>query len=492
MRNREKEYFIMDENKNNKVSLFVFIGMTCALVASIRNITNVAAAGWTMFAYMIIAIVLYTLPVAFISGEFAAEFPGDGGPENWVTSAIGPRWGMVTSWMLWVQMFPGMVMVGSVLAPMLATTISQPQLATNNIFTLVCILVVYWIVTLLNFKFDMAKIGGKIGTWLGIYIPVIFLFVGGLATLIKLGINPNGMLGNFDPALLVPDQQSAGTLNQLIPIMFIFTGIELSSVYMTRLKNPTKDYMKGVIAAMIFMALFNVVNGFLLANAINAKGGVQLNNIAQGFGAMMSVLGLPGWFTNVFALLVFLGVAVQLSAWATGPSKTITASARRGVYPPKFGWWKTNKLGVSRGVLLTQATVISLFSLLYLLVPAINTAFLLLTSATAIMYNVVYVIMGVAVWRARKTHPNINRPFKVAALGAVVTIMIIVIVAATIASFVTGTLMGAIIQLVITIVLIAIPLIVYANRKDSWRTDIEAALARGEGGVDQTAAVDVA
>ena len=32
---------------------------------------------------------------------------------------------------------------------------------------------------------------------------------------------------------------------------------------------------------------------------------------------------------NLFSLLVFIGVAVQLSAWASGPAKTVTESARK-------------------------------------------------------------------------------------------------------------------------------------------------------------------
>jgi amino acid transporter len=255
--------------------------------------------------------------------------------------------------------------------------------------------------------------------------------------------------------------------------MFIFTGIELSSVYMTRLKNPAKDYMKGVTIAVVFMALFNVINGFLLANAINVKDGVHLSDIAQGFGAMIKVLGLPGWIVNVFALMVFFGVAIQLSAWATGPSQTITASARRGLYPAKFGFWKTNKMGVSRNVLLTQATVISLFAFLYLVVPSINSAFLLLTDATAIMYNVVYVIMAIGAIKARKDQPNLTRSFKAPALMGIVVLLIVVIVAATIASFASGSLSGAIIQVVITIVLVTIPLIIYSNRNENWKKEVD-------------------
>ncbi|MGL6291992.1 hypothetical protein [Eubacterium aggregans] len=65
----------------SKVSTFTFIGMTCTLVASVRNIPDVAATGWTMFFYMIVGALLFGLPIALISGEYAGMYPSAaGGP----------------------------------------------------------------------------------------------------------------------------------------------------------------------------------------------------------------------------------------------------------------------------------------------------------------------------------------------------------------------------------------------------------------------------
>jgi len=171
----------------SKVGTLAFVGMTCALVANVRNVPSVASTGWAMFFYMIVAVLFYGFPISMIAGEYAGMFPKAGGPELWVTHSLGKKWGFVTSWLLWVQMFPGMVMVASVLAPMLGEVFNNHALGNNKLFILVCILGVYWGVTLLNLKFDMAKIVGKIGIWLGLYIPVSILLVLGIAALVKKG-----------------------------------------------------------------------------------------------------------------------------------------------------------------------------------------------------------------------------------------------------------------------------------------------------------------
>ena len=464
------------ESKSQKINLLAFIGMTCALVASVRNIPGVSAAGWTMVFYMAVSVLLYALPISLISGEYAGMFPGDGGPELWVTSSLGEKWGFVTSWLLWVQMFPGMVMVASALAPTLAGTVGMPELEQNNIFTLACILVVYWAVTLLNFKYDMAKIGGKIGVWLGLYIPVAALLVLGLAALAKTGLDPKSVLGRFSAGKLVLDSETVSSLKYLLPIMFVFTGIEMSSVYITRLENPTKNYFRGVISALVFMALFNVVNGFLLADAVEGK--LELDNIAQGLAVYCRVLGLPPVLVNIFCLMVFIGFAVQLSAWATGPSKTITASARRGLYPPRFGFWNTNGHDVSVSILLTQATVISIFALSFLLIPEVNEAFLLLVSTTTVVYSIVYLIMGAGILKLRKSRPDLARPFRIGKKGdaliwIITAVMFATVVISTAASLLAASAFDAFAELIMAAALFIAPLIIYRYRKPSWKTDVK-------------------
>ncbi|AZY50761.1 amino acid permease [Bordetella avium] len=475
---------------SNPIGLFTFIGMTCALVASVRNIPDLSATGWSMFFYMFVATFMFALPITLISGEFAGMKPKEGGPELWVTSGIDERWGFVTSWLLWVQMFPGMVMVASSLAPLLAIAIGNNAIGENNTFTLICILVVYWAISILNMFFDMAKIGGRIGAWLGVYIPVIMLLVLGVAATIKTGIQTNNYLGEFSVAKLFPDTLSAtGSLQYFAAICFIYTGIEMSSVYIPRLKNPIATYIKGIFIALVFMLLFNLVNAFLLANAV-APGQIQLNNIAQGPLLWLQALGLPMWIGNVFAGCVFIGVAVQLSAWASGPAKTIQASARRGLYPPSLGYWRENKYGVSRTIILTQAIIISLFALVYLLIPAVNAAFLLLVTATSVIYCVVYILMAVGIVKMRKAQPDVPRPFRIGGanskgnfwLWVVIVVFLGTILASIILTLFTFSFVDAAIVIGITVVLTGLPLYIHHIRKPQWRVDVEAKMqALGQG-----------
>lgn len=83
-----------DTGSSKQITTMTFIGMTCALVASVRNIPDVAATSWTMIFYMLVAVLLYAFPISLISGEFAGMFPQKGGPELWVSNALGKKMGV--------------------------------------------------------------------------------------------------------------------------------------------------------------------------------------------------------------------------------------------------------------------------------------------------------------------------------------------------------------------------------------------------------------
>ena len=118
---------------------------------------HLAATGWTQISYLIAAVVLFAIPIALIAAELATAYPKEGGPQVWVKEAFGERFGFVTSWLLWVQMFFGMVMIASTVGVMIGYGVGSPKLAQSNIFIFICIIVGYWLVTLLNMKLIWLK-----------------------------------------------------------------------------------------------------------------------------------------------------------------------------------------------------------------------------------------------------------------------------------------------------------------------------------------------
>lgn len=464
-----------DQKVAKNLTLGTFIGMTMALCATVRSIPSVAATGWAQITYMLFAVIFFALPVALIAGELGTMMQADGGPQLWVKTALGERWGFVTSWLLWVQMFPGMVMVASTIGPLIGNTVGDATLGNNHWFTLACILVCYWIITFLNLKFDMAKFGGQLGVWLGVYIPIVILMVMGALATIKVGINPHGYLGDFSFAKLIPhDVQS---LQYFAAIAFVFVGIEISSVYIPRLHNAEKNYSNGVLIALIGLILMNIVNSIFVSNIV-PNGQIELTNITQPILLYCKVLHWPLWIGNVFSFLVVIGVLIQLSAWVTGPGQTMIQVARDGQLPPKWHYYRMNEYGASRNIILTQSICISLFALLYGVMKNVNGVFLTLTNTTTILYAIVYVLIAIALIKLRKQQPNTPRPYRIGKSGNGLAYLVSYALLFGIAVVIIGTLVAtplsqSIMIIILTVVLVVIPIIIDKKKKDSWKTDVD-------------------
>lgn len=473
----------MSEEKKYRYGFMSFVGVTMAMVANVRSIPTIAATGWQQISYLLFAVLFFALPVVFIAGEFGSAFPGNGGPQLWVKEGLGSKWGFVVAWLLWAQMFPGLIMVTSTLGPLIGETFGQPQLATNHWFMFICILVATWVITLLSFKLNVAKIGGNYGVWVGVYIPVIILIVLGVASTIKTGLRPDSYLGKFSWAKLIPNLTDTQTLTYFSAIMFLFTGIELTSVYIPQLKDYKRNYIRGVFLSLILIVLLNVINSMMVSNVV-PKGSVQLSNIAQPIALYCTVLHLPMWITNIFSLLVALGVILQLSSWINGPAHTISQVAREGFLPAKWGFHKTNEYDISKNLLWTQIIILTIFALLYAFAKDVNDMFLTLTNATNVLYMLVYMIMAIAFIKLRYKQPDMERPFRVGGKNGgngvawlVACVLWLAIAIVFLSILVSNTLVDILLVVVISVVLFVIPLIISHFKNPQWLEQVKKDLA---------------
>lgn len=464
--------------KSKKLSLFGLIGITMAFFGTVRSVPTLASTGWSQIFYMLLAACVFALPIALMSAELSTGWPEEGGPQVWVRNALGEKWGFVTSWLLWVQMFFGMVMVASTVGVLLGYVINRPELGTNNIFIFVMILISYWGITLLNLKFDMVKIAGDWGAIIGVYIPFLALVILGVLYMAKHGINADSYLGHFEAGKLLPDFSDLGSLPTLTGIIFIFAGVEISSVHANNIDNPKRNYPIAVIASVLLLVVFNLVAGLSVADSVPA-GKMELANITQPFVIMTQDLGIPSIFNNIISLMILVGVLVQLSAWVLGPSKSMIKVADEGNLPPFFQ--KRNAKGIPITFVMIQAIVISLVSFLYVVIPDISAAFLIITITTTILYCIVYLLIAISAIKLRYKMPEVERPFRLGSKGnglmgfvaglsilsVIVTILVSLIPPSSISE--SGHIGYIIYQVAATVIMVVIALLIFKFKKPEWK-----------------------
>ncbi|GAA0069029.1 tyrosine-tyramine antiporter [Clostridium sardiniense] len=461
------------ENRNKKLTLFQLVGISIAFYGSVRSVPTLAIVGWQQIFFMIGAAVLFAIPISLIAAELATGWPEEGGSQVWVKEALGERWGFVTAWLLWVQLFFGMVMVSSTVGVMLAYAIGRTELAQNNMFIFIIIVISYWTVTLLNFKFDMGKVVGSIGSVVGIYIPFVALVVLGLWWTFKHG---NVYLGPFNVQTAIPSLASLDKLSFFSGIIFIFSGLEIASVHANNIENPKRNYPISVFLSMGLLIIFNLIAGLTEANTIPSDK-IELSNITQPFQIYFNELGMP-WLTNIIAGMIAIGVLAQLSAWVLGPSKAMIKVAEEGNLPPIFQ--KRTRRDVPITFVLIQAIVVSLVAIVYVVVPDVNNSFFMVLILTTILYSIVYIFIILAEIILKYKKPDVHRAFTIpggkagmwitcilAMIGVIITIVVSLIPPSSIPP--EGDTMYIAFQVIGTIICFISPLIIYAFKKDSWK-----------------------
>ena len=79
--------------------------------------------------------------------------------------------------------------------------------------------------------------------------------------------------------------------------------------------------------------------------------------------------------------------------------------------PPMFD--RTNKYGAPVAVLVIQALIGSVISLLYVFLPSVNQAYWILSAMTVELLCIVYILVFASVIKLRYSQPDTPRPFKI-------------------------------------------------------------------------------
>lgn len=462
--------------KSSKLNLFKLIMITLAFIMSIRNLPMLAETGWNQVFFMILAAILFLIPNALLSAELATGWPKAGGVYEWIRLAFSDRCAFIAAWMLWVQMFFGMVMIGSFIAAMIAF-IFDPALANNNLYIAAMIIIMYWFVTILNLRgLKSGSMISSVGYIVGVLIPFILILGFGLAY--YLGNSPVEITA-FSWKEAIPDFSKLSNLTIFVGIIFIYAGVEVSSVHANEVDNVRKNYPLAMFIAALVLIILNVLGAFSIELAIPPYRINLASGIMQTFETFFKAEGVT-WLLPVVAFLAAVGAFGQLSTWVLGPSKAMQQVARNGFMPK---WWhKTNKNDVPVRFLFVQATMISLVALIYVIVPSVNAGFFMVLILTMVLYGVMYVLMFAAGIKLRYKYPEVKRAYKipggkagiwiVGGIGVLTMVFVIVISMVPPANLKVGSpLFYTAFQLSGLVIFLIIPLIIYARRKPSWKEE---------------------
>ena len=385
------------------------LGLALVIISamdSIRNLPTTATFGWACVFFYFLAVIAYLVPVAFTSAELATAFPGDGGVYAWVKEAFGERWGFLAVWCDWSE---NIVWFPTVLVFLATTTayVFAPDLADDKVFLVAVMLVIFWGTTLAAFAGAVrsARWTGVLVT-LGTAVPTALVI--GLAGWWMASDRPTQI--PFSPDALLPEWQGLSSLVYAASIVVAFAGMEIGGYYARTTDRPARTYPIAVLLAATVVATLSILGSLAIAVVVPRDDVSLSGGVMQALTRFFDETGL-GALEKPVGILIIVGVVGGLSAWAVGPALGMQSVAAEGGLAPF--WARTNRRGAPVGVLLIQAVLATLLSLLLLTVKSINTYYWMLTALVAQTFIVMYLLMYASVLHLRRTQPDAARPFRI-------------------------------------------------------------------------------
>lgn len=388
------------------ISVFTLAMINVAAIGSVKNWPLTAEYGFASLFFLILAALIFFLPVSLISAELATGWPKIGGVYVWVKEAFGHRAGFLAAWLLWVE---NVIWYPTILAFIAATLayIFDPTLSQHNGYNVSVILIAFWGMTLLNL-FGMRASGwiSTIGALAGTFIPGLLII--GLGFFWFFEGRPMHISFSWDT--LIPNMAEPRQLVFFTGLLLSLAGMEMSAIHARDVRNPQKDYPRAILISALIIVVLSALGILSIAAVVPQKDITLTGGSMQAFTIFLSEYNLVQ-FVPYIALLVFLGALGSMSTWIVGPSKGLLAAAQGGDLPPLLR--KINHKGMPVPLLLIQACIVTVLSLLFILMPTVSSAFWILTALVSQVYLIMYILMFSAAIRLRYSKPKVERPYRV-------------------------------------------------------------------------------
>lgn len=376
------------------LSVFFLVMINVIAIDSLRNISSNAIYGLGVPFYYLLAAIGFMIPCALVTAELATHYPKAGGVYVWVERAFGPPWGFLTIWLQWIYNVFWYPTILSFIAVNIAYLI-DPTLAANSIYMVSMVLILFLLSTLSNY-FGM-KFSAKVSTIcaiVGTLIPMAFIIVLGVMWILdghELGLE-------ITASRFFPAPWESEHLAFFVIVLFSLFGLEMSAVHAEEVKNPQRDFPRALLYSSLLIVLSAAGASTAVALVVPHGSLNIVSGLDQALALFLKAFHLE-WLFPIALLTIILGSLGGVSAWIIGPTKGLAVAADEGYAP--ISWARRNKKNVPTRLLWIQLVLVCLFSLLFVCLPSLSTAYWVLSNLTAELALLFYIVLFAGAIRLR-------------------------------------------------------------------------------------------
>lgn len=366
-------------------------------VIGLRWISRGARIGPPALLLWVLAWLCFFLPLAATLISLSRRFPEQGGMYVWVRRAFGPFHGALCGWCLWVNnlfYFPALLLFAAAnLAVVFAG--AAPGLSDSRWYSTVVVLGSLWALVALNIRgFAAGRLLQSIGA-VSTWAPAALVIVAGGAALAWFG-----SATSFEPAALVPREDTLATLAIWSSFCFAFSGLEIGAFSSGEVERPERTLPIGIIVGGAIATAIYILGTAAMLIAAPAESLAERSGIAEAVDLVGSRVGLPaiGAFT---ALLIAAGSLAGTSSWMAATARISFAASLDRLWPPAMARlhprFRTPHVAlIAQGVVATLIFIASLFLTVGGEQTTVQDSYDILVSLTTVVYFVPYLYLFLA------------------------------------------------------------------------------------------------
>ena len=328
-----------------------------------------------------------------------------------------------------------------------------------------------------NFNLSDLAMAGFIPTSFFLAYAIMSIPAGLLIVLVIIYLATGGHSNMDFHSSFFPDLTNFDNVVLAASIFLFYAGMEMGGIHVKDIENPAKNYPKAVFIGAAITVIIFVLGTFALGIIIPEKDINLTQSLLVGFDNYFKYVH-ASWLSPIIAVALAFGVLAGVLTWVAGPSKGIFAVGKAGYMPPFFQ--KTNKLGVQKNILYVQGGAVTVLSLLFVVMPSVQSFYQILSQLTVVLYLIMYMLMFSGAIVLRYKMKKLNRPFRIGkngnglmwligGLGFCGSLLAFVLSFIPPSQISTGsnTVWFSVLIIGALIVVIA-PFIIYASKKPSW------------------------
>ncbi|MBW4043179.1 MAG: APC family permease [Acidobacteria bacterium] len=410
--------------------------LICTIVG-VDTISTVASSGGEAFTWMVALAILFFVPQALLFAELGSAFPQEGGPYLWTRMAFGHLAGAINNFLYWVT---NPVWLGGTLA-ISAVAALQTFFNDGNAFSTPAVLVIsvifIWIAVL------AAVLSFRIGKWIttvGAFAR--FALLGLFTVSVVIYATEHGVHGlgasSFAPT-------AAGFVALVGVLLFNYVGFELPSSAGEEMRDPTRDVPFAIARSAVASFLLYAVPilGILLvipADRVTNFGGLvdAMKSVFTVYGGSVAAAGtvtlsgLGQLLGDLGAILFVLCVLTSGVTWIMGSDRALAVSGYDGAAPRFLGVLNA-RLGTPVRVNIFSGIVATIVLVLAQLITQGSAAkfFGAVLGVTISTTLISYLLIYPALWKLRRSHPDVPRPYRMP-LHRVLTVILMILLVFTV------------------------------------------------------------